>query len=102
MTGDRDAAQNDDAEPALDFVEDLREIGIERRVAAMLGADVAEPEPGFLHARQHLFEGGAVPRRQIEGDPVLGQFAAAPRHRMIDFFAMDRGHRCSSSAAWRS
>ena len=45
MARDRDAANDDDAAPLLDLVENPGEIGIERGVAAMLGLDLTEPEP---------------------------------------------------------
>src|SRR5260221_14282476 len=45
MAGDRDAANDDDAAPVLDLAEDAGELGVQRRVAAMTGSDVAEGQP---------------------------------------------------------
>src|SRR5579862_2536726 len=106
MTGNRDAADNDDAAALLDLVEDAGERGVERRVAAMLRQDVAERPALPDKPAEQLFERGGLPRGQVEGDAVLAaDVAAAPGHRMIDKRGKSLGHGAtldSVTAALRS
>jgi hypothetical protein len=83
MTRDGDAANDNDAAPLLDLVENPGEIGVERRVAAMLGPDLSKPEPLFMEGVEQLLESRGVPSSQVEGDVVLPEIDAAPGHALI-------------------
>jgi hypothetical protein len=83
MTRDGDAANDNDAAPLLDLVENPAEIGVERRVAAMLGPDLSKPEPLFMEGVEQLLESRGVPSSQVEGDVVLPEIDAAPGHALI-------------------
>ena len=52
----RQAAHDDDAAPVLDFVEHARKVGVQRRMAAMLRADLPQWEAGLAHPQQHVFQ----------------------------------------------
>src|SRR6184192_2028852 len=83
MARDRDAANNDDAAPLLDLVENPGEIGIERRMAAMLGLDLTEPEPLLMETVEQLLESRGVPSGQVECNVVFPEIDAAPGHPLI-------------------
>src|SRR5215472_14444989 len=71
ITCDRDAPDDHDAASLLNLVEHRREIGIERRVATMLGQDLTEPQPLLMEAVEQLLEGCGVLPGQVEGDVVF-------------------------------
>jgi hypothetical protein len=64
----------------LDLVEYASEIGIERRVAAMLRQDLAERETLLMKPVQQLLERRDVPRGQIERNIVLPDLGGTPSH----------------------
>src|SRR5206468_6516599 len=83
MARDRDAANDDDAAPLLDLVENPGEIGIERRVTAMHWLDLTKPEPLLMEGVEQLLESRGVPSGQVEGDVVSPEIDAAPGHPLI-------------------
>ena len=58
---DRYAAHDDDTPALLDLVEYAPEVTIERRMAAILGSDLLQPETGAANPQQHIFERCDVP-----------------------------------------
>src|SRR5580704_17538865 len=90
VTLDRDAAHDDDAAALLELVEYKLEVGVERRMAAILGHDLGDL--ALVGAMQHVLERRRVARSQVEGDVVLCEVAAAPGHLMAGRHAVDRGH----------
>src|SRR6185437_1542145 len=63
---DGNAANDDDAAPLLDLVENPSEIGIEGGMAAMHRLDLTKPEPLLTKPVQQLLESRGVPSGQFE------------------------------------
>src|SRR5262249_52383823 len=76
--------------------EDLLQIGVERRMAAIRRGDIGEllgPDTA-----QYILQRRDVPGRQVEGDVLFGEVAATPDHLVVARHRMDRAHRCLRSA----
>src|SRR5438067_12892716 len=87
---DRNAPDDDDAAPLLKLIEYPGEIGVERRMAAMLRQDLTEPQPLLAKSIQQLLERRGVPSVEVEGDVILPEIVAAPGHPLIGHA---QGHR---------